>query len=270
MRQQPPGKTALFRKWASEATDGISACLYTMELQELVRSKVWRQVYLLQSGGSLAHVPFGRTSGTPKVRYSPTLAKRHGIYWLHPLRLMIEIMESEPCLAMGYAQMCGLVFRIDLVASSWLPLSEHITHIIIGVSEVYEFFNSTEGMLALGIWSRSGFGRATVGHHGLLLRLLMHGTYIPVMLDPNTGDVWRDPGTGFAKRVSYDKGGEILVKIPDTEAFPGYFKAEKETNKKFANDVFKKGDLYYRTGDALRRTDDGFWYFLDRLGEQNL
>jgi acyl-CoA synthetase (AMP-forming)/AMP-acid ligase II len=31
--------------------------------------------------------------------------------------------------------------------------------------------------------------------------------------------------------------------------------------------VFQKGDLYYRSGDALRRDDDGRWYFLDRLGD---
>lgn len=38
------------------------------------------------------------------------------------------------------------------------------------------------------------------------------------------------------------------------------------TNKRFAINVFKKGDLYYRSGDALRRSKDGHWYFLDRLG----
>lgn len=37
--------------------------------------------------------------------------------------------------------------------------------------------------------------------------------------------------------------------------------------KKFERDVFKKGDLWYRSGDALRRTDDGKWLFLDRLGD---
>lgn len=31
--------------------------------------------------------------------------------------------------------------------------------------------------------------------------------------------------------------------------------------------MFKKGDLYYRSGDALRRTSDGKWFFLDRLGD---
>src|SRR3954454_10164130 len=37
--------------------------------------------------------------------------------------------------------------------------------------------------------------------------------------------------------------------------------------KKFERNVFKKGDLWYRSGDALRRTNDGRWFFLDRLGD---
>lgn len=101
------------------------------------------------------------------------------------------------------------------------------------------------------------------------MRRRLHNVYIPVLLDPDTGDLWRDPATGFAKRQPYTEGGEILVQVPDRSAFPGYYKAEKETRKRFVTDVFRKGDIYYRTGDALRRTDDGLWYFLDRLGITN-
>ena len=156
-----------------------------------------------------------------------------------------------------------------------------------GVPEVGEFFNSTEGnlcnsislllisniqtgMLATVMYTRNSFGRGAVGHHGAILRSLMHKLYVPVKLNPETGDIWRDPATGFAKRQTYNVGGEILVQMPNPSAFPGYFRSEKETNKKLVRDVFRKGDLYYRSGDALRRTDDGLWYFLDRLGTLDL
>lgn len=46
-----------------------------------------------------------------------------------------------------------------------------------------------------------------------------------------------------------------------------YWGNNKATQKKFERDVFVKGDLYYRTGDALRRTPDGRWFFQDRLGD---
>ncbi|KAL4905250.1 hypothetical protein BDW74DRAFT_185296 [Aspergillus multicolor] len=136
-----------------------------------------------------------------------------------------------------------------------------------GVPEVGEFFNSTEGVFALFNYNRGPFGAGSVGHHGALLRFLMRNTYVPVLIDPETGDVLRDPTTGFVVRAPYEVGGEMLVNVPGKEAFQGYWENEEATNKKFLRDVFKKGDLYYRSGDALRRDADGRWYFLDRLGD---
>lgn len=136
-----------------------------------------------------------------------------------------------------------------------------------GIPEVGEFFNSTEGMFGLVNHCRGPFMEACVGHHGALLRLLMHNTYVPVRVDYESGGIWRDPKTGFAERKSYHEGGEILVAVPNKEAFQGYWRAQSATDKKFCNDVFRKGDLYYRTGDALRRDNDGKWHFLDRLGD---
>lgn len=136
-----------------------------------------------------------------------------------------------------------------------------------GVQEVAEFFNSTEGMFALTNHDRGPYLTGAVGHHGLLLRTLFRNTYVPVAIDPETGDIRRDAKTGFAIREPYEKGGEILVAVPSTDAFQGYWRNAQATDKKFVRDVFRKGDLFYRTGDALRRTSDGRWFFLDRLGD---
>lgn len=136
-----------------------------------------------------------------------------------------------------------------------------------GIGEVVEFFNSSEGVFGLINYNRGPFTSGSVGHHGLLLRLLLHNIYVPVAIDPVSGDVLRDAQTGFAVREPYAKGGEILVRIPNEAAFQGYWRNEAATEKKFLRDVFAPGDLYYRSGDALRRTDDGRWYFLDRLGD---
>jgi len=32
-------------------------------------------------------------------------------------------------------------------------------------------------------------------------------------------------------------------------------------------DVFKKGDMYFRTGDLLKVDQEGFYYFVDRIGD---
>lgn len=136
-----------------------------------------------------------------------------------------------------------------------------------GVADVGEFFNSTEGVFGLFNYNRGPFTAGSVGHHGLLMRGILHNVFVPVAIDHDTGDVLRDPNTGFAVRPSYDEGGEILVCIENEELFQGYWKNESATNKKYLRDVFRKGDLFYRSGDALRRASDGRWYFLDRLGD---
>ncbi|KAJ9612451.1 hypothetical protein H2200_004048 [Cladophialophora chaetospira] len=135
------------------------------------------------------------------------------------------------------------------------------------IPEVGEFFNSTEGMFSLFNYDRGPYFQACVGHHGLILRTMLRNTYIPVKIDHETGDIWRDPKTGFAQRTSYEEGGEMLVAVPSKQAFQGYWRSQAATDKKFATDVFKKGDIYYRSGDALRREADGRWHFLDRLGD---
>lgn len=135
------------------------------------------------------------------------------------------------------------------------------------IAEVMEFFNSTEGVLGMVIHSKGPFTATTVAQHGAILRRAIHNVYVPVAVDPETGDLIRDPKTGFVKRNSYQEGGEIIVAVPSEDAFAGYHNNPEATAKKFVRDVFKKGDLYFRSGDALRRDDHGRWYFLDRLGD---
>ncbi|RDW80094.1 acetyl-CoA synthetase-like protein [Coleophoma cylindrospora] len=147
----------------------------------------------------------------------------------------------------------------------WIKFRERFN-----VPEVAEFFNSTEGVFGLLNYARGDYLAASVGHHGVLQRRLLKGSYVPVLIDQATGAIARDPKTGFAMRQPYNQGGEIIVSVPDVTAFAGgsgYWKNPAATAKKFEKDVFKKGDLWYRTGDALRRDDDGRWYFLDRLGD---
>ncbi|MCJ1481098.1 hypothetical protein MMC06_001254 [Schaereria dolodes] len=136
-----------------------------------------------------------------------------------------------------------------------------------GIPEVAEFFTATEGMFSLVSWCRGPYLVNTVGHHGLIMRRLFHNTYVPFKIDSATNNFYRSPTTRLAERVPYEEGGEIMVKVPNEDLFSGYYGAPEATSKKFARDVLRKGDLYYRPGDALRRTSDGRWFFMDRLGD---
>lgn len=136
------------------------------------------------------------------------------------------------------------------------------------IPAIAEFFSSTEGLFSTTNYSRNAFTAHAVGHHGLLLRLLNHNTFIPIATHPaSSTTLARFPPANHARRVPYALGGEILVAVPSPAAFPGYLHAPAATADKFARDVFHKADLFYRTGDALRRDPDGRWFFLDRLGD---
>jgi acyl-CoA synthetase (AMP-forming)/AMP-acid ligase II len=136
-----------------------------------------------------------------------------------------------------------------------------------GIRTVAEFFNSTEGVFGLINVCRGPYLATAVGHHGAILRNSLHNTFVPVEIDPESNAIVKDLKTGFAKRKPYEEGGEIIVQLPNEEAFVGYYNNPEATAKKFERNIFKKGDLWYRTGDALRRTPDGRWFFLDRLGD---
>ncbi|KKY13791.1 putative very-long-chain acyl- synthetase family protein [Diplodia seriata] len=155
-----------------------------------------------------------------------------------------------------------LMFGNGLRPDVWKKFGERF-----GIETVAEFFNSTEGTFGLMNISRGEYTQGAVGHHGAITRWQTRNVYIPVEIDHETGEMYRDPKTGFAKRKTLEEGGEILVQVASEDAFVGYWKNPEATSKKFARDVFRKGDLFYRTGDALRRTSDGRWYFMDRLGD---
>ena len=135
-----------------------------------------------------------------------------------------------------------------------------------GVEEISEFFGSTEGVLGMLNWNKGAWSEGAVGVHGGIQRWLLGDTYVPVEVDYETNDVKRD-SEGSVKRRIYEEGGEILIKVPNEAAFAGYVGAEDATKKKFLRDVLRKGDLFYRSGDALRRDKEGRWWFMDRLGD---
>lgn len=57
------------------------------------------------------------------------------------------------------------------------------------------------------------------------------------------------------------------MKIPSLEWFAGYYDNPEATTKKILRDVLSPDDYWFRSGDLLRQTNDGYWYFVDRLGE---
>ena len=75
---------------------------------------------------------------------------------------------------------------------------------------------------------------------------------------------------GFCERCAVDEIGEAIGRIDDDNIrarFDGYANDSAGSDKKLLRDVFEYGDLWFRTGDLLRQDKQGYFYFVDRIGD---
>jgi len=73
---------------------------------------------------------------------------------------------------------------------------------------------------------------------------------------------------GFCIECPAGEAGEAIGEIKNEagRTFEGYTQ-KTDTQKKVLNDVFRKGDSWFRTGDLMRRDSQGYFYFVDRIGD---
>jgi len=76
---------------------------------------------------------------------------------------------------------------------------------------------------------------------------------------------------GFCVECGTDEAGEVIGKILKDASKPGArfegYATQIETDKKVLHNVFEKGDIWFRTGDLMRKDADGYFYFVDRIGD---
>lgn len=90
-----------------------------------------------------------------------------------------------------------------------------------------------------------------------------------VKVNEETGEPVRDAVSGLCTTCGPGETGEFvgkIVKEDPSRSFDGYVNREA-TEKKVYRDVFKKGDLYFSSGDLLTVDDLGYVYFKDRTGD---
>ncbi len=133
-----------------------------------------------------------------------------------------------------------------------------------GIDKVREFYGATEspGFIA-NISGREGsVGRVPLGGLAGWLRIVRY--------DVDQDEHLRD-ARGFCIQCKNGEVGELLIRVPQTSVRSGLeyrgYTDPRATDKKLLRDVFKKGDQYFRSGDLLRTDDDGFYYFVDRIGD---
>ncbi|HXW26692.1 MAG TPA: long-chain-acyl-CoA synthetase [Xanthobacteraceae bacterium] len=76
---------------------------------------------------------------------------------------------------------------------------------------------------------------------------------------------------GLCVACAPNEVGEAVGKILKDPSRPGSrfegYASEAETEKKILHDVFEKGDAWFRTGDLMRQDEQGYFYFVDRIGD---
>ena len=133
------------------------------------------------------------------------------------------------------------------------------------VPRILEFYAATEGNVSL--YNCEG----KPGAIGRVPPFLAHRFPVAVIkTDLATGAPQRD-GQGFCVPCAPDEAGEAIGKVLETPAMParefqGYTDAAS-TGRKLLRDVFKPDDLWFRSGDLMRKDSAGYFYFVDRLGD---
>jgi fatty-acyl-CoA synthase len=131
------------------------------------------------------------------------------------------------------------------------------------IPHILEFYAATEGNLALyNVEEKPGaIGRAPP--------FLAHRFPAAIArFDVARGEPVRD-AQGFCIRCAPDEAGEALGRIEPAAAggrFEGYTDAQA-SERKILRDVFAPGDAWFRTGDLMRQDAQGYFYFVDRIGD---
>src|SRR5215472_8226154 len=132
------------------------------------------------------------------------------------------------------------------------------------IPRILEFYAATEGNFSL--YNVEG----RVGAIGRVPPLLAHRFPAAIVkVDAESGAPLRDDN-GLC--IACDRGevGEAVGRIGTADEGGGRFEGytdKTETEKKVLRDVFAKGDAWFRTGDLMRLDEQGFFHFVDRVGD---
>jgi fatty-acyl-CoA synthase len=133
------------------------------------------------------------------------------------------------------------------------------------IPAVFEFYASTEGGLSL--FNVEG----KPGSIGRVPPYLAH-RLAPALVrfDPETELPMRDAQRLCIPCAANEPGealGRVLSeRVRSGSRYEGYTDRQASKEKLLRN-VFKPGDVWVRTGDLLRRDENGFFYYVDRVGD---
>ena len=130
------------------------------------------------------------------------------------------------------------------------------------IPDILEFYGSTEGNVSLFNFDGK---QGSIGRVPKFLKKQINIRL--VAFDVDTEEPVR-LASGLVREAAAGEIGEAIGKIGDDirHDFSGY--ADKAASeKKILTDVFQRGDRWFRTGDLMRQDSEGYFYFIDRIGD---
>jgi fatty-acyl-CoA synthase len=133
------------------------------------------------------------------------------------------------------------------------------------IPRIVEFYASTEGNVSLfNVEGRPG----VIGRIPPYLAHRFPTTL--VRFDTERGEPARND-QGLCIPCAQNETGEAIGRIFEDPSnagnrFEGYT-SDEATAKKILRDVFEPGDTWFRTGDLMRKDEQGYFYFVDRAGD---
>lgn len=174
---------------------------------------------------------------------------------------LCRYLVNSPPSPYDNAHDCRTAYGNGMRPEVWQKFQERF-----GIPEIREFYRSTEGV---GKFENSGAGAWNAGKiafAGPIRQWHEDDTFI-VRLDPQTEQMYRDPGTGFCVRCDLGEPGEVIGRVKDRDMLTEYVGDPSATEEKLMRDVFQKGDLFQKMGDLVLQDRDGWVHFHDRIGD---
>ena len=185
------------------------------------------------------------------VRCDCTLLQYIGELCRYLLKAPVSEFENQHRLRLA----CGNGLRGDI----WEEFQARFA-----IPRILEFYAATEGNFSL--YNVEG----KVGAIGRIPPLLAHRFPAAIVkVDAESGAPLRDE-SGLCIACARNEIGEAIGRIGTADEGGGRFEGytdKTETEKKVLRDVFAKGDAWFRTGDLMRLDEQGFFHFVDRVGD---
>jgi fatty-acyl-CoA synthase len=257
------GTTGLPKAARVSHSKAIAAGLVTADLQALAPSdRMYVCLPLYHSAGGMMAAGAGLFSGAGLViarRFSTSRfwsdCTQHEVTCFQYIGELCRYLLNSPRHPDEQRHRIRTILGNGLRPEVWGPFQERF-----GIKRIVEFYGATEGNLPLfNIPGRLG----AVGYvPGPMQRLL--GLEI-LKFDVETEALVRD-AQGRCVRSEVGEAGELAIRITRTTRFEGYTN-DAASEKKVLRDAFEEGDAFFLTGDLLRVDAEGFYYFVDRIGD---